>query len=168
MALVHFPEVIRFSVFAIGFLTIQYHEKSPFLSILRTRSVRWRSPVFPSSMARRRRWLTVSYEDRSKKTGPVNSPFSNLSSIMFCQFEQLANARFPWTESGLFLEDFSVNVLGEPLQDQSLEQLVGLAKQGDGTEALLLRFPWFQQCHCICMSLVFEDFVAVDTVVEEA
>ena len=112
--------------------------------------------------------VTLSYEDRSKKTGSVISPLSNPSSIMFCQFEQLAGARFPWTESGLFLEDFSLNVLDEPVQDQSIEQLVGLAQQGDGTEALLFRFPWFQQCHCNCISPELEDFVAVDTVVEEA
>ena len=110
----------------------------------------------------------MSYADRSKKTCPVVSPFSNPSSIMFCQFEQLAGARFPWTESSLFLEDFSVNVLGEPVQDQSLEQLVDVAQQGDGPEALLFRFSWFHLCHCICMSPELEDFVAVDTVVEEA
>ena len=100
----------------------------------------------------------MSYADRSKKTGPVISPFSNPSSIKLCKFEQLASARFPWTESGLFLEEFSVNVLGEPVQDQSqvqdqsVKHLVGVAQQGDGTEAFLFRFPWFQQCHYICIS----------------
>ena len=56
----------------------------------------------------------------------------------------------------------------EPVQDQSLEQLVGVAQQRNGTEALLFRFPWFQLRHYICMSPELENFVGIDIVVEEA
>ena len=46
---------------------------------------------------------------------------------MFSQVEQLARARISLAETGLFWDDFSVNALGEQVQDQSLEQLVGVS-----------------------------------------
>ena len=54
---------------------------------------------------------------------------------MFCQVEQLVRAHFSWTEPVL---GFFVNVLGEPVQSQSLEQLVGVAQKLDGS------FPGFR------------------------
>ena len=46
---------------------------------------------------------------------------------MFSEVEQSARARISLAETGLFWDDFSVNALSEQVQDQSLEQLVGVS-----------------------------------------
>ena len=83
LAPVHFPGVTRFIIFAIcSFLPFSTTKNRRFSSMLHTRSVRCRSPVISSTLARRRRWLTVSYAaDRSTKTAPVISSLSKPSSM---------------------------------------------------------------------------------------
>ena len=88
---------------------------------------------------------------------------------MFGQIEQLARARFSWTESSLLCDNVAVNVFGEQVYNQSLKHLVRVAQQGYGSETTHLGwvFPWFQEGYYLCFTPELGDFVATGAVVEE-
>ena len=52
------------------------------------------------------------------------------------QVQSLARTRFSRTKSGLFWNKFRIHVFCYPVEYESFEQLVGVAEQGDRSEAL--------------------------------
>ena len=65
--------------------------------------------------------------------------FSNPSSMCSVKLNSWSVHDFPGWNLICSRYYFSVNMLGKPLQDQSLEQLVPVTGQGDGSEPLCLR-----------------------------